>query len=114
MACHTAPAHKKKSRNDKNEQIVDVPASEIFEEILEVLPVLVQAVHAAPARVIEHVVLLTLHEYDASMMQILESFHHSVKQIADVPALASMDHHSASASSALREAQRSPGRTCCR
>ena len=88
-----------------DDEIVDVPAPEIVEEILEVLPALVQAVHAAPARVIEHAAPMPLDEYDASMMQILESFHHSVKQIGDVPDLASTDHHSASASSALREAQ---------
>ena len=44
--------------------------------------------------------------YHSSMMEIFDAFHQSRKQIADVPALASMVEHSASASSALRETQK--------
>ena len=58
-------------------------------------------VDTTPAPVIEYVAPVSLDEYDASMLKIIESFHHAVKQIADVPAPASVAQHSAQSAQRL-------------
>ena len=64
-----------------------------------------QAAHAAPARAIEHVAPISVDDCHISMLHVVESFQHSVRQIADVLALATMTEHSSSSSSALRQDQ---------
>ena len=45
--------------------------------------------YAAPSRVIEHEAPISAHDYHASMLDIIETFHQPVGQIPDVPTLAS-------------------------